>query len=161
MLKTLSVPDTGMAVTVDYTGDSKNIHPANKEVVGHRLGLWALARVYGRDIPYSGPVWVSQEKKGDTLACLFRHCDGGLKSRDGELKGFMIAGEDRQWHPAAARIEGETVLVSSAEVRHPVAVRYAWAPNPCCNLVNGAGLPASPFRTDDWPTGPQDNAPRP
>lgn len=149
MLKTLAVNNTGMAITVDV-GEANNIHPKNKQAVGHRLALWALAKVYGKDIPYSGPLPAEQEIKGDQVVLAFQHADGGLVAEDGDLKGFAIAGEDHHWVRANARIEGDRVIVSSPEVTSPKAVRYAWAANPDGNLFNGAGLPASPFRTDNW-----------
>jgi hypothetical protein len=113
--------------------------------------LWALGDVYGQKVvATSGPLPAGHEVQGGEVVVSFTHCNGGLKAKDGELKGFVMAGDDRQWKPAKARIEGEKVIVSSADVARPVAVRYAWADNPECNLYNGAGLPASPFRTDDW-----------
>ena len=148
MLRSLSVTNTGMAITIDI-GNPNYIHPANKQGVGHRLALWALAKVYGENIPYSGPLPAGQNINGDKIIVSFKHADGGLVAKGGELKGFAIAGADHQWVPAAAHIEGDQVIVSSPEVKSPVAVRYAWADNPVCNLYNGAGLPASPFRTDD------------
>ena len=151
MLKTLSLPRTGMAIAIDI-GDPKNIHPKNKQEVGHRLALWALGDVYGRKVAAtSGPLPAKHEVKGADVVVSFTHTNGGLAAKGGEVKGFVIAGEDRAWKPATARIEGDKVIVSSAEVKVPVAVRYAWEDNPECNLANGAGLPASPFRTDDWP----------
>ena len=149
MLKTLAVKNTGMAITVDV-GEANNIHPKNKQAVGHRLALWALAKVYGMDIPYSGPLPDGKKIKRDKIILSFKHTDGGLVASGGELKGFAIAGEDHHWVAASARIDGNKVIVSSPEVKSPKAVRYAWAANPDCNLFNGAGLPASPFRTDDW-----------
>ena len=149
MLKTLAVENTGMAITVDV-GEANNIHPKNKQAVGHRLALWALAKVYGKDIPYSGPLPDGDKIKGDEIILLFTHTDGGLVAKDGDLKGFAIAGENHHWISATARIQGNKVIVASPEVKSPKAVRYAWAANPDCNLFNGAGLPASPFRTDDW-----------
>ena len=149
MLKTLAVTNTGMAITVDV-GEANNIHPKNKQAVGHRLALWALAKVYRHDLPYSGPLPAGHEIKGDEIILSFQHTDGGLVAKDGELKGFAIAGADHRWVPAQARIAGEKIIVSSPAVTSPQAVRYAWAANPDCNLFNGAGLPASPFRTDDW-----------
>ena len=98
----------------------------------------------------SGPLPSGHEIRGSQIVLRFSHADGGLSAKDGALEGFILAGEDRQWKPAAARIEGETVVVSSPEVTSPVAARYAWENFPRCNLYNGAGLPASPFRTDDW-----------
>jgi sialate O-acetylesterase len=150
MLKTLRVPNTGMAITID-SGDPKDIHPANKQVVGERLAAWALAEVYGKKIASSGPLPAGSETRGGEIVVSFTHTDGGLTAHGGALKGFQLAGDDRVWHPAQARIDGNTVVVHSADVKQPVAVRYAWADNPDCNLYNGAGLPASPFRTDDWP----------
>lgn len=149
-LKTLRLPKTGMAITVDI-GEPKNIHPMNKQEVGRRLSLWALGEVYGKKIAEtSGPLPAGHEVRGAEIVLAFTHA-AGLQAKNGELKGFVIAGEDKQWKPAQARIEGEKVIVSSPDVKKPVAARYAWVDNPDCNLYNGAGLPASPFRTDDWP----------
>ena len=149
MLQSLTVTNTGMAITMDV-GDPVNIHPKNKQAVGHRLALWAFAKVYGQHVPYSGPLPAGNEIKGNEMILSFTHTDRGLVAKDGELTGFVIAGDDHHWTPATARIQGEQVIVSSPEVKSPKAVRYAWAANPACNLFNGAGLPASPFRTDDW-----------
>jgi hypothetical protein len=149
MLHTLDVTNTGMAVTIDV-GEPHYIHPHNKQAVGHRLALWALAKVYGENIPWSGPLPAGQKINGDKIIVSFAHADGGLVAKGGELKGFAIAGADHKWVDATAVIQGDQVIVSSLEVKSPVAVRYAWADNPVCNLYNGAGLPASPFRTDDW-----------
>ena len=150
MLRTLAVPNVGMAVTIDV-GEANDIHPKNKQDVGKRLAQWALAKTYGKDVLACGPLYKSMRKDGDKIAVEFAYADGGLAARDGgKLKGFAIAGEDKKFVWADARIEGGTVNVSSPEVKSPVAVRYAWANNPDCNLVNKAGLPASPFRTDDW-----------
>lgn len=151
MLKTLSLPNTGMGINIDI-GEAKDIHPKNKQEAGHRLALWALGSVYGRSkLETSGPLPAGHEIKGGEIAVKFSHSIEGLMAKDGDLRGFMIAGEDRQWKPAQARIEKGQVIVKSAEVSKPVAVRYAWENNPVCNLYNGAGLPATPFRTDDWP----------
>ena len=149
MLRTLSETNTGMAITIDV-GDPKNIHPKNKQAVGHRLALWALAKVYGKNLPYSGPLPAGQTVEGNKMILSFVHTDGGLVVHGAELKGFVIAGADHQWVKAIAEIQGDHVIVSSPEVQLPLAVRYGWASNPDCNLFNGAGLPASPFRTDDW-----------
>jgi sialate O-acetylesterase len=150
MLKTLSLPKTGMAITVDI-GETKDIHPKNKQDVGGRLALWALGEVYGKKVPAtSGPLPAGHEVNGDSITVTFLHADGGLVAKGGEVKGFVIAGEDQQWKLAQARIVGKTVEVSSSEVSKPVAVRYAWSADPDCNLFNEAGLPASPFRTDEW-----------
>ncbi|MFM8905511.1 MAG: sialate O-acetylesterase [Verrucomicrobiota bacterium] len=151
MTKVLALPRTGMAITLDV-GDPKDIHPKNKQAVGHRLALWALGTVYDRKVPAtSGPLPAGHQAEGSSVTVSFKHGEG-LKTRDGGApRGFLIAGSDKVWKPATARIEGDKVVVSSPEVSAPVAVRYAWAENPDCNLVNGAGLPATTFRTDDWP----------
>jgi len=150
MLKTLRLPKTGMAITIDV-GEPGNIHPKNKQEVGRRLALWALGDVYSVKVPStSGPLPAGHEVRGSDIVIALSHADGGLEAKGGELKGFVIAGPDKQWKTAKARIEGDKVIVSSDEVKKPVAVRYAWATNPDCNLYNKAGLPASPFRTDDW-----------
>jgi sialate O-acetylesterase len=145
-----TVPNTGLAVTIDV-GDSKNLHPPRKAEVGDRLALWALGTTYGRQIVYSGPIYESMKIAGNELHIHFRHVGNGLEARGGALEGFSIAGADRRFHGADARIDGDEVVVSSKEVSSPVAVRYAWAGSPESNLYNKNGLPASPFRTDDWP----------
>ncbi|MFM2166584.1 MAG: hypothetical protein RIS79_955 [Verrucomicrobiota bacterium] len=152
MLKTLTLPKTGMAITIDL-GDAKDIHPKNKQDVGKRLSVWALGTVYGKNVPaISGPLPAGSTINGNAITVSFKHTDGGLKSITASpLTGFQIAAADQQWKPAEAKIVGETVVVSSAEVAQPVAVRYAWKDWPDYSLANGAGLPASPFRTDDWP----------
>jgi hypothetical protein len=149
LLKSRSLPNTGTAIVID-AGSATTSHPRDKQTVGKRLALWARANVYGEKISSSGPLPAGHEFKNDTIILKFTHTDGGLKSKDAELKGFAIAGEDRKWVWATARIEGDQVIVSSPEVKAPIAVRYAWADNPPAPLINGAGLPASPFRTDDW-----------
>jgi sialate O-acetylesterase len=150
MLKALKLPKTGMAITIDI-GEQKNIHPANKQEVGRRLSLWALSSVYGKKVESaSGPLPAGHEIHGDKITLKFTHADGGLKAKGGDLTGFMVAGEDKQWKKAATQIEGDKVIVCSPQIAKPVAVRYAWQDWPECNLTNGAGLPASPFRTDDW-----------
>jgi len=147
-LKTLSLPNTGMAVTIDI-GENNDIHPHNKQEVGRRLSLIARAKTYGeKSLPYSGPVYVSQKIMGNQIQLTFKY--GALVAKGDTLKGFTIAGADRQFRAANAVIQGNTVTVMSADVTSPVAVRYAWANNPACNLYNVAGLPASPFKTDDW-----------
>ena len=152
MLKNLNLPGSGMAITVDI-GEAKDIHPRNKQEVGRRLALWALHDVYGQTgKEKSGPLPLKHEVLANSVKVVFQHAESGLKPRTGSVTGFQIAGDDRVWHSATARIEGSTVFVSSPEVPKPVAVRYAWSANPECNLINGDGLPASPFRTDTWPT---------
>ncbi|MDB5002518.1 MAG: 9-O-acetylesterase [Mucilaginibacter sp.] len=148
-LSTLSIPNTGMAVTIDI-GDANRIHPQNKQETGRRLALIARAKTYGEKIPYSGPIYKSQVINGNKIELEFTHTDNGLIAKGDTLKGFTIAGSDKKFHPAWAIISGNKVVVNSGDVANPVAVRYAWANNPSCNLYNGANLPASPFRTDDW-----------
>ena len=147
---TLSLKNTGMAVIIDI-GDEKDIHPKNKQDVGKRLALNALNQVHGQDVPCSGPMYAGMKIQGNRAVLRFKHTDGGLVAKGGALTGFAIAGSDQQFVWADATIQGDTVVVSSDKVAEPVAVRYAWADNPECNLYNGADLPASPFRTDDWP----------
>jgi len=156
--KTLdNVPNTGMAVTIDITGDANNVHPPNKQEVGRRLALWALAKTYGKDIEYSGPLYQGMKVDGNKVCLSFTHVDGGLVAKGGELNSFTIAGADRKFVSAHAAIRNGTVIVESSDVNEPVAVRYAWADNPeGCNLYNAAGLPASPFCTNDW-TGATDD----
>ena len=149
MLKTLKVPNTGMAVTIDV-GMANNIHPKNKQAVGKRLALWALAKTYGKDVVACGPLYKSMSKSGGRITVTFDHVGGGLLAKGGKLEGFALAGPDKKFVWADAKIEGDKVVVSSAEVKDPAAVRYAWATNPKCTLFNKAGLPASPFRTDNW-----------
>ncbi len=146
----LELPNTGMAVTIDI-GDALDIHPGNKQDVGKRLALNALARVYKKDIPYSGPVYKKMKIKRDKILLYFDHVLDGLKSSDGgPLKGFAIAGPDKKFVWGEASIRGNKVVVSAPGIHNPAAVRYGWSSNPDCNLVNSAGLPASPFRTDNW-----------
>src|SRR5215213_351751 len=141
-----NVKNSGLAVTIDI-GDAKDIHPKNKQDVGTRLALVALANVYGRKLEYSGPTYRGMKVEGERARLSFDHAEGGLVTKDGgRLTGFAVAGEDGRFHWADATIEGETVIVSSPEVKRPVAARYGWADNPDCNLYNRAGLPASPFR---------------
>lgn len=147
--KTLSLPNTGMASAIDI-GNADDIHPKNKQEVGRRLALIALAKNYGKQVSYSGPLYQSFIKQGKAIKLTFKHADGGLKAQDGTLVGFEIAGADKKFYWAKAAITGNQVTVSSDAVANPVAVRYSWANNPNGNLYNGAGLPASPFRTDDW-----------
>ncbi|MEI6168590.1 MAG: sialate O-acetylesterase [bacterium] len=146
----LALPETGMAVTIDI-GDESNIHPQNKQDVGRRLALSALGGVYQRrDIVACGPLFKSCSFRGNEAHIVFTHTGSGLVAKEGGLHGFTMAGEDRRFIPANAVIGLDGVAVSSTAVPHPVAVRYAWANNPAATLFNQAGLPASPFRTDDW-----------
>lgn len=146
----LSLPNTGLAVTID-AGDPDNVHPKNKEPVGERLALIALANTYKQKLEYSGPQYSSMQVDGSSVRIHFTHVDGGLVAKDGPLNWFQIAGIDQHFVDADAVIVGKTVVVKSASVPAPVAVRYAWANYPfSCNLYNAAGLPAAPFRTDDW-----------
>lgn len=145
-----NVQNSGLAVTID-TGDPDSIHPKDKEQVGERLALCALAQHYGEKISYSGPTFAFVERLPGALRLHFEHTDGGLVVKGNTLGEFSIAGEDRHWHWADAKLEGDTVIVSSSAVPDPKAARYAWQSNPAATLFNGAGLPAAPFRTDDWP----------
>jgi sialate O-acetylesterase len=148
---TLSLPKTGMAVIIDI-GDANDIHPRNKQDVGHRLALAAQKVAYQDNVVYAGPTYKSMKTDGNKIVLTFNNTGGGLVAKGGELKEFAIAGPDKQFVWANARIEGNTVVVSSSQVTNPVAVRYAWSNNPSkANLYNKEGLPASPFRTDDWP----------
>ncbi|HWB86406.1 MAG TPA: sialate O-acetylesterase [Bryobacteraceae bacterium] len=148
--RALQIPNTGMVVTTDLVTELNNIHPDNKWDVGHRLALWALAKDYGRkDLVYSGPVFKSMKVKGGRAELSFRYASDGLTSRDGKpLSDFTIAGEDGKFVAATATIQGKNVIVSSPEVAHPSAVRFAWTETSMPNLANKAGLPAAPFRTD-------------
>ena len=147
LLTAKTVKNTAMTVTIDC-GDANDIHPADKQPVGARLALAARALAYGEKLEYSGPVFESMETQGAATILRFTHSGGGLVAKDGELKGFTIAGADEVFHPAKAEIRGDTVVVSADGVSEPLAVRYAWANVPEGNLYNRAGLPASPFRTD-------------
>lgn len=146
----LKLPKTAMAVTIDI-GDEHNLHPADKQDVGHRLALAARANVYGEQITGSGPVYASSKVDGNRIIVTFKQTGGGLAVKNGDfVKGFAIAGEDKKFVWADAEIQGDTVIVTSDDVPKPVAVRYAWADSSYCTLFNKAGLPAAPFRSDDW-----------
>jgi len=150
-LMALAIPATGLAVTIDQ-GEADDVHPRRKIEVGRRLALWALGTTYGQDLVYSGPLYESMTVDGNRITLHFKHTGSGLIARGGgPLKGFAVAGADKEYRWGEARIEGDTVVVWSDRVTEPVAVRYAWADNPDCNLYNKEGLPASPFRTDQWP----------
>jgi len=148
--KSLSVSNTGMAVTMDI-GDPNDIHPTNKQDVGKRLALWALAKNYGiQDIVYSGPLYKSMKIEKNKIRLLFDHIGSGLVAKGNELTHFEIAGEDRKFFQAKATVDGNTVVVTSAKVKKPVAVRFAFHNIDEPNFFNKEGLPASSFRTDDW-----------
>jgi sialate O-acetylesterase len=147
-LTTTTVKNTGLATIIDI-GDEKDIHPKNKQDVGLRLALNALAKDYGKDITYSGPVFKSLAIEGNKAVLSFDHIGGGLTMSQGDkLSGFAIAGADGVFVWGDAAIVGDTVVVSAATVAKPTAVRYAWADNPDCNFANKAGLPAVPFKSD-------------
>jgi sialate O-acetylesterase len=148
----LKIPNTGMAVITDISM-LKDIHPKNKQEVGRRLALWALAKTYGKkDVVFSGPLFKTAKFDGNKVVLSFDHVDGGLKSRDGApLSHFQIAGEDKKFVPAKAEIAGETVVIAGEGVEKPTAVRFGFNQDAEPNLANKTGLPASPFRTDDWP----------
>ncbi len=154
---TLALPHTGMAVILDI-GEADDIHPRDKKDVGLRLALQALKRVYGKEVVASGPMFAEASPDGAAMRIRFENLGGGLVTADGAPpKGFAISGSDHKWRWADARIDGGAVVVSNPDVPEPVAVRYGWADNPPNTLRNKAGLPAAPFRTDDWPgiTGPR------
>jgi sialate O-acetylesterase len=145
-----TVPNTCLATTVD-TGDANSVHPKEKIPVGDRLAYCALAMNYGEKIPYQGPTFTSMETLSAAIRLHFAHAEGGLVVKGDKQPEFAIAGDDRKWYPADAHVFGDTVIVSSSLVQNPKAVRYAWQSNPDATLYNKAGLPAVPFRTDNWP----------
>lgn len=149
---TKAVPNTSMVIVSDCVHNVDDIHPLDKQSVGLRLANTALARDYGRtDLVYASPRFASAERSGDAIRCKFTDVGGGLASRDGKpLTEFTIAGADHQFVPAQATIEGNEVVVRSADVKEPVAVRFAWHEKAMPNLMNKEGLPANSFRTDDW-----------
>ena len=145
------VPNTGIALTMDINAVN-SLHFPQKQPVSHRLALWALSAVYGHKGPYQGPIYGSMSAEGDHIHIRFLHAEGGLRTSDGKPPTcFTIAGPDKIFHPATAKIEGDTVIVQSDQVRQPVAVRFAWGNTDVPNLVNGEGFPASLFRTDAPP----------
>lgn len=147
--KTLALANTGMAVTIDI-GDATNVHPRNKQDVGKRLALWAKRDCYGdTDTVVSGPLFASRVVEGNRIRIHFTHIGGGLVAKGGELKGLAIAGPDKAFRWAKAKIDGDSILVWNETISDPAFVRYAWADNPECTLYNAAGLPAVPFRTDN------------
>ncbi len=149
MITAEKVPNTGVICTIDI-GDIQDIHPKDKQDVGKRLALLALAQVYHKHVVYSGPRFKSMVKKGSRLIIHFTHTEGGLVVKGAELKGFAIEGADHKWVWASAKVSGSSVILSAAEVSDPIAARYDWADTPDADLFNGAGLPAFPFRTDSW-----------
>jgi sialate O-acetylesterase len=148
-----SLPNTGMAVTIDV-GDATDIHPRNKQEVGKRLAALALQKTYGINKVASGPVYKSMQVKGNSIVLQFINTGKGLTAKPAagsELAAFEIAGADQHFYPAKATIAGTTIIVSAPEVAKPVAVRYAWTDDAGkANLFNKDGFPASPFRTDNW-----------
>jgi sialate O-acetylesterase len=147
--QTLTLPATGMAVTIDI-GETENLHPRNKQEVGRRLALIAKAKVYGITDDFSGPVFLAAERKGSAMLVHFKYAGAGLTAAGKPLQSFEVAGANRLYFPATATIVGDQVLAQSPKVSEPVAVRYAWSNAPEANLYNGAGLPAAPFRSDSW-----------
>ena len=148
----LALPAVGMAVAIDV-GEPANLHPPHKQEVGRRLALVARAQVYGEGVDSAGPTYTDHTFDANgAVRIRFSHAEIGLVCRGTRVQGFQLAGADRVFQPAEARIEGDTVVVSSPAVKTPMAVRYAFAndPLPDANLYNGAGLPAAPFRTDSW-----------
>ncbi|HYK45665.1 MAG TPA: sialate O-acetylesterase [Parafilimonas sp.] len=147
----LSLPNTGMAVTTDI-GNSKDIHPKNKQDVGKRLAAIALHNVYDKDVVYSGPMYESMKIDGNKVKIYFKNIGGGLMAKNGDLKGFEVAGADKKFYAATTTIDGDHVVVSNENVTAPVAVRFGWMDDAGAdNLFNKEGFPAGPFRTDDWP----------
>ena len=153
--RALALPNTGMAVATDI-GDAADIHPKNKQEVGRRLALWALAKDYGQKVECSGPLYDSMKMRSGRIHLRFEHTKGLRAADGGRVTGFAIAGADKVFYWADAQVDGRSVTVSSDDVAKPVAVRYGWAFNPLGNLVNGDGLPAAPFRTDTWPSSETD-----
>jgi sialate O-acetylesterase len=145
-----TLPKVGIAVITDV-GDKDDIHPTRKQPVGERLALAARGIAYGEKLVYSGPTYKSMKISGNKIILTFNNVGRGLEARDGELKGFSIAGADQKFVWAKAEVQGNKVVVSNPQVSQPVAVRYGWADYPVVNLWNKDGLPASPFRTDNFP----------
>jgi sialate O-acetylesterase len=144
--ETLRLANTGMALAIDI-GEPKDIHPKNKQDVGLRLALAARAIAYGQNVEHSGPLFRIAGPENGAMRVYFTHSDG-MAGKEGPIKGFEIAGEDGKFVAAEAKVDSGTVLVSSAAVSAPVTVRYGWGDDPGCNLVNQAGLPAVPFRSE-------------
>ena len=150
LLSLKTIPNSGMVVTTDV-GNATNIHPIDKQTVGQRLALIARSKTYGENqLVYSGPIYNQMKIKKDKVQLFFDYSNSGLKKTTEKLKEFEIAGNDKVFYPADAKIDGKTIVVWSSKVKNPVAVRFAWKPVPEPNLFNKENLPASPFRTDDW-----------
>jgi len=150
LLSLKKITNSGMVVTTDV-GDAKNIHPIDKQTVGHRLALIAFAKTYNEEkLVYSGPTYNHMKIKKERIQLFFDYAGSGFKKTGENLKEFEIAGEDKIFYPADAKIDGKTIVVSSSKVKNPAAVRFAWKAIPEPNLFNTENLPASPFRTDDW-----------
>jgi sialate O-acetylesterase len=145
----LALPNTGQALAIDV-GNPDTIHPLNKQEIGRRLALIAKARIYQIPCDWSGPVFAGATSEHGAMRVRFVHDEGGLLAHDRPVQSLEVAGADRKFHPAQGRIEGAMLVVSAREVPAPVAVRYAWKNAPEANLFNGAGLPAAPFRSDNW-----------
>ena len=149
-LQAMNISNTGMVVTTDV-GNPEDVHPKNKQVVGHRLALWALANTYNfDDIIYSGPIYKEMDIKNHKVELSFNYADEGLMAKGDAIEGFELAGADQQFYPANASIKGDKIILSSKQVKDPVAVRFEFDNIAEPNLFNKAGLPASPFRTDKW-----------
>jgi len=146
---TAMMPGNGQGLAIDI-GEAADIHPKNKQDVGIRLADAALAQTYGQKMEYSGPVYDSMKVEGNKVRLKFTHAEG-LMSKADPIPGFAIAGEDKKWKWATAKIEGNEIVVWNDEIANPVAVRYAWADNPKATIYNAADFPAVPFRTDTWP----------
>ena len=144
-----TVPNCGLAVAIDI-GDATNIHPTNKQEVGRRLALIAKTQAYGIPGDFQGPTFSFVTGEKSFLRVHFKHASTGLISANRPVQSLEIAGADKIFHPATGKIERDTLVVSAREVKQPLAVRYAWSNAPSANLFNGAGLPAVPFRSDDW-----------
>jgi sialate O-acetylesterase len=153
LTQTLALPATGQAVAIDV-GDPGNVHPTHKQPVGHRLALLAEAEQYGLPVDCCGPTFAGAAPEGSALRVRFAHAGGGLVVSGGSLQAFEVAGADRKFFPAAARLDGEAVVVSSPRVPAPAAVRYAWSDAPEAHLYNRAGLPALPFHSEAWQVTP-------
>jgi sialate O-acetylesterase len=146
--RTLSLANTGMAVTIDV-GDSGNIHPADKQSVGQRLALAARSIAYGENVEFSGPLFRQVGRDGRDMRVWFDHAEGLTAKGGGMPEGFEIAGADRKYRPATAKLDGNSVVVASPDVTEPKYVRYGWKDVPAVNLYNSAGLPASPFTSEE------------